>query len=178
VALPTFADTGFAILPRLGWSSLAIGVGAGLAFGCLMVLADGTVFATVVPAVQRDILASGGFGARLVLFMRGSLLDELALRLVALPLTIWTIMALTGRRGSLAAWPAILLVSCVFWPIWASAYMRDLEPSALTLTREVVLHMGAGTVWGWLCWRHGWLTGLAGHWSAHVALQALLPLTV
>lgn len=178
MAVPVIAETDLVIRPRFGWRSLLTGVAAGLAFGCWMALADATMFAGAVPEVQREILNAGGLMSRLALFMRGSLIDELVLRLIGQSALIWAIIIVSGRRGAAAAWPAILLVAFVLWPLWASGYIRELDWTTLTLAREVALHGAAGVLWGWLCWRHGWLTGLAGHESAHLSLQLLLPLTV
>lgn len=174
--LPALADTGFSLMPRQGLRSLAIGAGAGLGFGCWMALADATVFAAAVPASQQGLLALGHTGLRIVMFARGALLDEVVLRLVAQTGLVWAIMAATGKRGGAAAWPAILLTALVLWPLWALDYFAGLDWSVLTVLREVTLHGAAGVLWGWLCWRHGWLAGVAGHIGAHVALQPLLEL--
>lgn len=175
--LPSFSDTGFSLYPRQGARSLVIGLGAGLAFGGWMALADSIFFASVVPPSQHVVLASTTPLERIAGFARGALGDEIALRLITMTALVWLLMAVTKRRGSGVYWAAIGPTAFVAWPLWASGYVTSLDWSALTVLREVALHGAAGTLWGWLCWRHGWLAGLTGHIGAHLALQPLLALT-
>ena len=115
---------------------------------------------------------------RLGRFVPGAMLDEIEYRLIALTASCWLLAVLTGRRGRALYWPSILLVAFVIYPLAASGYFRELHWSGLTVAREVVLHGGAGTLWGWLYCRHGWLAGVIGHVAAHLALQPLLGLLV
>ncbi len=177
VRLPSFSDTGFSLYPRQGARSLAIGLGAGLAFGCWMALADSTLFGAAVPPSQHAILASTTPIERIIAFARGAAGDEIALRLITMTALLWMLMASRQRRGNGVYWAAIGLTAFVAWPLWASAYVTSLDWSALTALREFALHGTAGVLWGWLCWRHGWLAGLTGHIGAHLALQPLLALT-
>ena len=167
-------DLGFEILPRRGWRSLALAAGLGLVFGAYMALADRFLFASVVPQVQHTMLAQMTTVDRLLLFARGALIDEVELRLVALTVIAWGIANLFRTGDGRVHRAAILLVAFVIYPLASWNYFRFLDPSALTILREVALHGAAGTLWGWLYWRHGWLSGLTGHVSAHLALQPLL----
>ncbi|MCW1403487.1 hypothetical protein OKA06_14630 [Novosphingobium sp. MW5] len=173
-SLPAFSDIDFSLLPRRSLRSLGIAVGAGLAFGAWMALADASIFASVVPQVQHDMVAEAGPLARIAWFARGALFDEVQLRLIALPLVTWLLMALTKRRGDWVHWLAVLLTAFVAYPLVAHAYFAGLDWSVLAALREVTLHAAAGVLWGWLCWRHGWVAGLLGHIAAHVSLQPLL----
>lgn len=174
--LPTLADTGFTLLPRHGLRSLGIAAGTGLAFGAWMALADATVFSSIVPQVQRDMVAEAGPLVRIAWFARGALIDELQLRLVALTGVTWMAMGLAGRRGNSLHWLAIAITAFAIYPFIARGYFASLDWSALTALREVTLHGAAGMLWGWLCWRHGWLAAFTGHVAAHVSLQPLLSL--
>ncbi len=168
------ADLGFGILPRQGLRSLTLALGAGLAFGAYMALADSTLFAGVVPEVQRQMVAQMPTGDRIAFFARGALLDEVFYRLLGLTAIVWCLARVTLWRGGRLVWPAILLVAFVLYPVGNWAYFAALEPTALTALREVALHGAAGVLWGWLYWRHGWLSAVTGHVSAHLALQPLL----
>ncbi len=178
MSLPGLADTGLTILPRQGLRSLGIAMVAGLGFGIWMALADTTIFASVVPPVQHAMLAESTAAQRIALFARGAFLDEIALRLFALTAIIWLVMALTGKQGSGHGsgvyWAAILLVAFIVYPMFSYGYFRALDWSGLVILRELTLHCSAGVLWGYLCWRHGWLAALTGHVSAHLALQPLL----
>lgn len=175
-SLPALSDIDFSLLPRRGLRSLGFAAGAGLAFGAWMAIADASIFASVVPQLQRDMVAEAGPMARIAWFARGALFDEIQLRLIALPLVTWALMALTKRRGDGVHWLAVFLTAFVAYPLVAHAYFAGLEWSVLTALREVTLHAAAGVLWGWLCWRHGWIAGLVGHVAAHVSLQPLLSL--
>ena len=167
-------DLGFALRPRHGWRSLVLAAGLGLAFGAYMAMADLTVFSGIIPPVQTTMLAQNSLAERLLFFARGALLDELEYRLIALTAIAWGLSKLAQRSVRAATWAAILLTALIIYPLGNWAYFRDLDPSALTLLRELALHGAAGTLWGWLYWRHGWLSGLTGHVAAHLSLQPLL----
>lgn len=164
------------MLPRRGWRSLGLAAALGLGFGVYMALADHVFFAGAVPAVQRIALAQEPLAARLLLHARGALLDEIAYRLIALTALAWALASLVKWRVPGVHWAAIVLTALMVYPLGNMAYFRALDPGALTVLRELALHGGAGVVWGWLYWRHGWLSGLTGHIAAHLSLQPLLGL--
>lgn len=120
------------------------------------------------------MLAQNSLGERLLFFARGALLDELEYRLIALTAIAWGLANAAKRPMPAASWAAIVLTALVVYPLGNWAYFSGLDPNAMTFLREVALHGGAGVLWGWLYWRHGWLSGLTGHVSAHLALQPLL----
>jgi hypothetical protein len=169
-------DLGFTLLPRRGWRSLGLAAVLGLGFGAYMALADHVLFAGAVPAVQRIALAQEPLAARLLFHARGALLDEIAYRLIALTALAWALASLVKRRAPGVHWAAIVLTALVVYPLGNMAYFRSLDPTAITVLRELALHGGAGVLWGWLYWRHGWLSGLTGHIAAHLSLQPLLGL--
>ena len=111
---------------------------------------------------------------RLLFHARGSLVDELVYRLIALTAIAWGLARLARGTRSKVLWAAILLAALVVYPLGNWAYFQSLDPSAMTVLRELALHGSAGVLWGWLYWRHGWLSGVTGHVSAHLALQPLL----
>lgn len=174
--LPRWHDLQFSLTLRRGRRSLLIAAACGLGFGVFMAAADAGPLRGAVPAVQHAVLAQMTLAERLAWFARGALLDEVALRLVALAALVWIGTALRRSADRVVWWGSIALVALAVWPLFAWAYISALDPGALTVLREVVLHGGAGLLWGWLCWRHGWLAGLGGHISAHLALQPLLGL--
>jgi hypothetical protein len=178
VAAPVrLVDLGFSLLPRWGWRSLALAAGLGLGFGGYMALADHTLFAGTIPEVQRITLEKSALPARLLFNARGALVDELTYRLIALTAIAWTLANLARDHPLVATgvdWAAIVLTALVIYPLGNWNYFRVLDPSAMTLLREVALHGAAGVLWGWLYWRHGWLSGLTGHLCAHLSLQPLL----
>ncbi|MFM5929428.1 MAG: hypothetical protein ACKOPQ_00800 [Novosphingobium sp.] len=175
--MPLLTDIDFTLLPRHGLRSLGIAAGAGLAFGAWMALADASLFQSVVPQVQHDMVAEAGPLARIAWFARGALVDEIQLRLVALTGLTWGAVALTGKQSARLHWLCIAATAFIVWPFVARGYFAGLDWSVLTGLREATLHGAAGMLWGWLCWRHGWTAGLTGHVAAHASLQPLLSIT-
>jgi hypothetical protein len=164
--LRPFAETGCAWGLRHSGRSLALAIGAGLAFGLWMVAADRWVFAAIVPSSQQALFTGPEYVTIAWLVLR----DEVLLRGLVLPLLLWAGLS----RHHLGPPVAILLTALVAWPLLNFGYAGSLTWSALVLSRELTLHVAAGCLWGWLCWRHGWLAGLTGHIAAY---GALLPLS-
>lgn len=160
-----FAKVGFAWGLRHGFRSLAIAAAAGFAFGLWMVAADRWLFAAIVPAAQHALFHLSAWPTILFLILR----DEVVLRGVILPLLLWTIFA-RRRNGPLVA---VLLTALVAWPLLNLAYVGSINWSGIVAARELGLHFAATALWGWLCWRHGWLAGLAAHLAAYAALIPL-----
>lgn len=162
--------TGFAFGFRHGWRSLGIACAAGLGFGAAMGLSELTVFAGTGPSSQHALLNPPDWPLIAALVLA----DELLLRLIGLTALAWLLARFTALRDRAVHWTAILLTALVLWPLSARGYLLGLDWTVTVALREVLLHGGAGVLWGWLCWRHGWLAGLAGHLSAYVPLALLL----
>lgn len=176
--LRPFARTGLILTLRNGPGSARVAITVGLAVGLAMSLADATLFRPVVPAVQHILAHEWSLTDRLARFTLGAVGDELVLRLGGLSLIMVALVAWRGERTARIDALAVGLTAAVLWPLWAWPYLAELDGSALTLLREIVLHVGAGSVWGWLYCRHGWIAGVLGHVSAHLMLQPLLPWVV
>ena len=160
-----FAATGFVWGLRHDARSLVVAIAAGLAFGLWMVAADRWLFAGIVPASQHALFAGPEYLTIVWLVLR----DEVVLRALVFPLLLWAGLA----RQRLGPPLAILLTALVGWPLLNLGYFADLAWSAPVVARELTLHVAAGSLWGWLCWRHGWLAGLTGHVAAYAALLPL-----
>ena len=141
-----------------------------------MALADATVLRGAVPEVQHWMVGHLTTSERIAFAWRGLLFDEVVLRLGVVTAGVWFLRALPGWSGWRARWPAILFAAFVAWPLTVLHYLAALDWSAPVALREIVLHGGAGALWGWLYCRHGWLAGVVGHAGAHLALQPLLAL--
>lgn len=139
-----------------------------------MVLADSVLFASVIPPSQGVLFVQTPLALRLPIVVGLVLYDELVLRLIGLPMLAVALSRVVGLRSSIAWWSAIVLTAGVLWPLITQRYFAGFEWSMLAALRELSLHVAAGALWGWLCWRHGWIAGLAGHLSAYGALLPLL----
>lgn len=155
-----------------GTNSLVIAIGAGLAFGAYMVLADGLLFRSIIPVVQFDEMPVLSRVAYLTPYI---VLEELMYRLALMSILAWAITSITGKQDW-CYWTAITVTALVIYPLAHLAYLKTLPPVPLTVVREVVLHGFAGILWGWLYWRHGFLACITGHVASHVTLN-LMPLS-
>lgn len=175
-SLPGLRDLDLTLGLRRGLRSLTLAVLAGGGCGLVIGLADAGPLLAAVPEVQRQLLRNLSLDSRLLLFLHGALNDELLLRMVGMSGLVWLLAVLGGgvRRWTHPA--AIVLTAAVLWPLLARGYLLALDWTALTLVRELVLHVGAGLLWGWLYWRHGWLAALVGHCAAQQVLQPSLSL--
>src|SRR6266446_260315 len=166
---------GLRILPHGGTRPLSLAIGVGLAFGVYMAMADALLFRSVIPAAQAALVS--GFSAlnRIAYFTPLAVLEEVESRLVLMSALVWILTVLAGPRAW-CFWAAIMVTAMLFYPALHVAYLSALAPTPLTVVREIMLHSGAGIVWGYLYWRHGLVAAIAGHISAHISLQPLLSL--
>lgn len=164
---------GLQLLPRFGGVSLLLAVAAGLAFGVCMALADALVFRSVIPASQAVLLSNLSAAGRIAYFAPFVVIEELIYRLAAMTACVWLLTKIFGPQAW-CYWAAILISAVILYPAAHHAYLAALVPGALTVTREILLHGGAGVLWGWLYWRHGFCSAVVGHLSAHLSLQQLL----
>ena len=162
---------------RNGAQSARFALLAGMGFGLFMAMADMVLFASAVPEVQRYAVTQVSLGGRLAHYLRGAAIDEVQFRLIAMTGLIWLLSHMPKAGGKWQHWTSLSLAALVVYPLMNMNYISYLDWSVLTFARELVLHGGAGMLWGWLYWKHGWLAGLTGHMGAHLTLQPLLGLT-
>ena len=171
---------GLRIFPQAGIRGIATAVLIGLAFGTYMGSADVFVFRAVVPASQRAVVATTSAIQRIAFFAPLALLDEIAFRLLLMSALVWLLTCTKAPfgpvcpSGDFRVWTAIIAVAVIYMPLHP-AYLASLDLLApLVVAREVALHISAGILWGYLYWRYGLVSAIAGHIGAHVALQPLL----
>lgn len=64
------------------------------------------------------------------------------------------------------------------WFFWCAIALAQFANVGLFVIADPVYaslrYWAVGCVWGWLYWRHGWLTALAGHCCCHLLLDPAL----
>lgn len=90
--------------------------------------------------------------------------EELAYRLVLMTLIVWAGTWRTGTAPRWYFWGAIILSQFVNVGI-----LEAVDPLYSTFR-----YWAVGCVWGWLFWRHGWVTALGAHMACHLVLDPLL----
>lgn len=172
------ASAGISIRPQEGARSLAMAAMLGLAWGLAMILADVTIFHDAVPKLYTSVLVSRTTIERLTNSAVGVTLEEVLYRGLAFIALVAVLRRFASPEARWPYWLAIASVAMVIYPLFHQGYLAGLEDGALPILREFALHGTAGMAWGWLCWRHGWISGLTGHLVAHLAIDPLLALTV
>jgi hypothetical protein len=166
---------GLRILPHGGAHPLGVAFGAGLLFGVYMALADALLFRSVIPASQAAMVSGLSVLERIAYLAPLAVMDELAFRLIVMSALVWILTVMAGPRAW-CFWVAILCTALVVYPALHQAYLSTLVPTPLTVAREIMLHGGAGILWGFLYWYHGLVSAIAGHIGAHISLQPLVTL--
>lgn len=150
-----------------------VALAAGLGFGIYFALVDTIIFRSAWPDGQKALLTEPA-STRMLLFGFRALNDELVLRLVAMTTIAAVLVAIAGKRSTWCYWGAIFAVALVVAPLWESTFLASLDWTPLVVVRTIAIYATATTLWGWLYWRHGFLAGVTGHVSAHLALQPAL----
>lgn len=84
-------------------------------------------------------------------------------------LGVMTVLAVVLSRGTGRLSPAMWLVCAVMAQLANVGALVLADPLYASLR-----YLAVGTVWGWLYWRHGWLSAIAGHVGCHLVLDPLL----
>jgi Type II CAAX prenyl endopeptidase Rce1-like len=171
---------GLKILPQRGVGSIAIAVVFGLAFGAYLASADAFIFRAFIPAWQTEMVTGTSSVRRIAFFAPLAVLDEIEFRLLLMSTLVWLLTCRSRFSGPASSeqhfrvWTAIIAVAAVYLPLHPS-YVASLGPlSPVVVAREFALHISAGILWGYLYWRYGLVSAIAGHVAAHVTLQPML----
>jgi hypothetical protein len=98
----------------------------------------------------------------------GSLIEEVKFRLILMTCLMLVLTRATGLKSLHAAGIAIILSQL------ANVFPLLLETPLYSLLRFWLV----GSTWGWLYFRHGWLTAAIAHPLTHVVMDPLLQLTL
>ena len=101
---------------------------------------------------------------RMVVMCILAALEELKYRLVLMTVLAALLSRGTGRLSP-ALWVAII----------ALAQLANVGPLVFSDPAYASLrYLAVGSVWGWLYWRHGWISALIGHTACHLILDPIL----
>ena len=142
-----------------------------------MVAADSLFFRDAIPASIVELTAKTSAFQRIVLFTPFAIADDLIFRLGAMSAVSWVLVLIAGKRDW-CFWAAILVTALIIYPLAHYSYLAGLEPSLASVMREIMLHGGAGILWGYLYWRFGLLAAICGHVGAHLVLEPLMSLLI
>ena len=127
------------------------------------VLLDVVLFKNSLPPVYRSFYTSP-LWPRTLLASVQALSEELLYRLVLMTALVMLGVRLFGRL--LTSWMVLSIVIAQFACVWLSVIEF---PVFAALYFWLI-----GCVWGWLYWRHGWVTAAMAHCFIHLLLDPAL----
>jgi hypothetical protein len=141
-----------------------------------IVVIDAVIFRAILPHSYVASFSATGVGRRLVYFMLRAFNEEVFYRLFLMSALVCGLNL--ARRSSGATpdrvyWVAIIAAQTV--PVVLNAgpvYGSEALPGFLLYA--LLRFIGPGILWGYLYWRHGFLTAQAAHVGTHVFLQPSL----
>ena len=155
--------SGLRLLPA-DWRRAAVALAACL-FGvtAFIALLDAALFRDSLPPDYVATFTSA-LTPRMLQNCLLAALDEIKFRLLLMTALV---MLLSWWRGQLSpAWFIAIIVAVQFANVWGVVIALPLYGA--------LRFWAVGCVWGWLYWRHGWLTALAGHSAVHLLLDPVL----
>lgn len=124
---------------------------------------DGWLFRGHLPQDYVEFY-TGPLSPRTFVVCAFAMMEEVKYRLL-----LMTALVVLARLMRVPLTPAVL------WGIIVIAQFANVHALVLDDPLYATLRYWAvGCVWGWLYWRHGWLSALLGHGVSHLALDPLL----
>lgn len=156
------------------WRSMLAGLTIGAAAGAYIAASDLWLYRSILPPPGTPGVAGGSMLSQLAQLIPLSALDEILWRGLMVSALIWVAVILAGHPYRWCYWMAIAAVALDAWPMTHLSYFAALTWTPLTVTRELMIHGGAGILWGWLYWTRGLTAAIAGHVGVHLTVQPLL----
>ncbi len=171
-------QVGLALLPKRGSSDIAMALGIGLAMACAVAVTDGILFRSIVPRAYIAFIEQNALGFRLIYFLTRAFNEEIFYRLILMSVIAGGLRLVRGCQRD-------ALPDAIFWIAIAAAQiiaialnlLPSLPPAAQTPTFALYAALRfifPGILWGYLYWRHGFVTAEIAHVSTHIFLQPLL----
>lgn len=154
---------GLKLVPRDWRAALVAALACVAGVTLWSVLLNSVIFKGALPTGYRDYFTAP-LWPRMALVAAQALTEELVYRLVLMTGLVMLGVRLFGRLT--VPW-AILSIATAQWAcIW---------PFVIAVPVYGSLYFWLnGCIWGWLYWRHGWMTAALAHCSIHLVLDPLL----
>lgn len=149
----------------------------GFVVAIAVALIDGVIFRAILPQSYVASFSDHGVGSRLTYYMLRAFNEEILYRLFLVS-TLVCGVGLIWRNSSggiphKAYWIAIIAAqTIVIFLNVAPSYASGATP--LFMLYASLRFICPGVLWGYLYWRHGFVTGQLAHVSTHIFLQPIL----
>lgn len=138
-----------------------------------VILAAALAWKAAIPVADRDYFTAPGLATRIAYLMVRAAIEEMVYRLGVMSALIAFAGLFWQRLPKWVPVAAILLAQAVSVAVNVSP-PHDLAGLLYAAARDLF----PGLVWGWLYWRHGFASAVAGHAGVHIVLQPLLLITL
>jgi hypothetical protein len=165
---------GYRILPRRPGRAVFALVGWVALVTVVVLITDGIIFRHTLPVSNAHLFSGPDLIGRVGLFTLKAMLDEVAFRLFVMA----AIIAVGGwlvHDGYGEAAPFVFVIAILAAQALNLGLQLPPPPTAREAAYDLLHFYFPGVVWGWLCWRHGFVSAFVGHPLTLLALQPLLP---
>lgn len=131
---------------------------------------------TVFIALLDALLFRGALPAEYLAYYTSPLLPRMAQAcfFAALDEVVFRLLLMTALVALLNWWRGVPGSAWIVAVIIAVQFVNVAEIVVAFPLYGTLRFWAVGCVWGWLYWRHGWLTALAGHSTVHLLLDPVL----
>jgi hypothetical protein len=163
---PALARSDLRFLP-CKWRAAAIAVALSIAAVTAFILVlDCFLFRAHLPANYVTFFTSP-LTPRLQVICLLAAYEEVKFRLLLMTVLCVVVAALWKRTPP--GWCFVLIIIAAQFANVGGSILKNPDPVYTSLR-----YLAVGSVWGWLYWKHGWLSALIGHSSTHIVLDPLL----
>lgn len=155
----------------------SIAIACGFTLAILFTLADVFFFRNHLDESSIAALEQGGIESTLTAVLYGGLTEEIIARWGLLSLFAWLGWRIfepgRTRPSHTVVFAAVVLAAIAFATAHLPTAIKIAAISVPLVSRVLVLNTIAGTVFGWLFWRHNLETAMLAHASVHIGLAIL-----
>jgi hypothetical protein len=163
---PALARSDLRLLPG-DWRAAAIAVALSVAVvTAFIVVLDCFLFRAHLPDSYVSFF-TGPLTPRLQVICVLAAYEEVKYRLLLMTALCVAVAVLWKRTPP--GWCFVLIIIAAQFANVGGYILSHSDPAYNSLR-----YLAVGSVWGWLYWKHGWLSALVGHSSTHIFLDPLL----
>jgi hypothetical protein len=160
-------------------SWLVISIGSAFAVAVYVSIVDGFLFRAVLPPTYVNEFRPNSLNARLAYYFLRAFQENVIYRLFVFSGLMLSVSRLRGQ--AVTEFPSMLVWTIAFATQFLNVAINVMvaDPFSGTLfAYDIVRFVVPGTLWGWLYWRHGFVTIEVAHVACHAFLQPALGVLV
>jgi hypothetical protein len=139
------------------------------AVSATILICDVFIFRSVLPASYVSMFGGGGVRERTLIYVALAVGEEVIFRLGAMTAIALALKYFHHGRLTL---PLVFVAAGIAQGL--NMLRIPMPDEAATFAYDAIRFWSPGLVWGWLYWRHGFVSNVAAHAGTHVILQPML----